>query len=74
MTKSVFIKDEFSSEEFYRATNGHKVNHSNNPNAIYYLLDHPRFGLLPSVVSVKPIKAGEEILVDYNYDGVKFSF
>jgi len=45
------------------------VNHSFKPNAHYDAIDHPRFGIIASVVSFKPIKKGEEIFTDYHYPG-----
>ena len=41
------------------------MNHSFEPNAHYDAIDHPRFGVIASVVSLKPIKKGEEILCNY---------
>ena len=46
-----------------------KVNHSFEPNAHYDAIDHPRFGVIASVVSLKPIKKGEEIFTHYHYPG-----
>ena len=48
---------------------GHKVNHSFEPNAMFSIHDDPRWGLIGSVLSLKPIKKGEELLVDYQYKG-----
>ncbi len=45
-----------------------KVNHSFEPNAIFSTLDHPRFGVVASVISLRPIKAGEEIFTNYGYE------
>ena len=44
-----------------------QVNHSFEPNAQYGAIDHPRFGVIASVVSRRPIKKGEEIFTNYNY-------
>lgn len=51
----------------YRATLGHKCCHSFEPNAQFQSLWHPRFGHIMSVVALKPIRRGEEVLVCYNY-------
>lgn len=51
----------------YRATLGHKVNHSFNNNAWFGHIWHPRFGLIMSVVANRDILAGEEVFVCYNY-------
>ena len=45
------------------------MNHSFEPNAHYDAIDHPRFGVIASVVSLKPIKKGEEIFTHYHYPG-----
>ena len=52
----------------YRATLGHKVNHSfRYANSGYRKVFHPRFGNISSVVAIADIIKGEEILVDYGY-------
>jgi len=49
----------------YSATLAHKANHSFTPNCEWTLFEHPRFGLIRALTSVKPIARGEEILVNY---------
>jgi len=49
----------------YCATLAHKANHSFLPNVEWTLFEHPRFGLIRSLTAQKPIKQGEEILVNY---------
>ena len=52
----------------YRATLGHKVNHSfRYANTAYRKAFHPRFGNIRSVFATKDIIKGEELLVDYGY-------
>ena len=52
----------------YRATLGHKVNHSfSNVNVRFQSAIHPRFGPINAVVSLKHISKGEEILASYAY-------
>ena len=52
----------------YRATLGHKVNHSFvNVNARFQSVIHPRFGPIVAVISLKSIRKGEEILASYGY-------
>ncbi len=51
---------------FLQATLGHKANHSNLPNAEWSLVEHPRFGLIRGLSSIRAIEAGEEILVNYH--------
>ncbi len=51
----------------YRATLGHKANHAFAPaaNLRWSRLEHPRFGLVCSLVADRDVGAGEELLVDY---------
>ena len=52
----------------YRATLGHKVNHSFvNVNAKFRSVIHPRFGPIVAVLSIKNIRKGEEIFTSYGY-------
>ena len=52
----------------YRATLGHKLNHSfTKSKAIWGRAFHPRFGHVKCAVANQDIKKGEEILVDYKY-------
>lgn len=55
----------------YCATLGHKANHCHvAPNAKYDFFEHPRHGFIKCIrVLDAPIAAGEEILVDYGFDG-----
>ena len=53
------------------ASLGHKANHASPPenNCIYYRYDsHPVFGRIKCLRSVRGIKRGEELLVDYGYE------
>ena len=53
----------------YRATLGHKVNHSfTKKNALYQSVIHPRFGPINCLLSTRKIKKGEEILCSYEYE------
>ena len=64
----VDIPPEYWSIEKYRATLGHKVNHSfKKANTVFGNAIHPRFGSILTVFATKDIKKGEEILVDYRY-------
>ena len=51
----------------YCASLAHKANHSFNPNAKFCSFYHPRFGLIPALRAIKPISAGSEVLVNYEY-------
>ena len=55
----------------FRATLGHKVNHSFKYHKTSYgKAFNPRFGNIRSVYATTDIKRGEEILVNYEYDGL----
>ena len=52
----------------YRATLGHKFNHSfKYTTAKYGRAFHPRFGNIRTIYATTNITKGEEILVDYRY-------
>ena len=52
----------------YRATLGHKINHSfRYHTAKFGYVFHPRFGNIRSAVAIADITKGEEILIDYGY-------
>mmetsp|Transcript_50171 Transcript_50171/g.93418 ORF Transcript_50171/g.93418 Transcript_50171/m.93418 type:complete len:368 (-) Transcript_50171:172-1275(-) len=55
--------------DVYCASLGHKANHSSEHNAMYTPVFHPRFGDIKCVRMLVDVQAGEEITVDYGYDG-----
>jgi len=55
----------------YCASLGHKVNHSFVPNAEFSTIYHPRWGRVRSVVTLRDVAVGEELLVDYGYDLIR---
>lgn len=62
------IPEDCVSLSSYRATLGHKVNHSFVPNCSEWFFDHPRFGVVPCERTVRDVRAGEELTLDYEYD------
>ena len=63
------IPKEFWNISKYRATLGHKINHSFvKKNTKFGYNYHPRFGVCRTVVATKNIKKHEELWVDYGYD------
>ncbi|CAB4068287.1 SETD7 [Lepeophtheirus salmonis] len=62
------IPVEFRDIKNYCATLAHKTNHSFLPNAEFLSFDHPRFGVIPCLVTNHDVEAGEEIFVHYGYD------
>lgn len=62
------IPKEYWSLEKYRATLGHKVNHSfTKANTWFGSAYHPRFGHVRTINAETDIKKGEECLIDYKY-------
>ncbi len=41
-------------------------------NGVYSVMEHPRYGLIQSVVAIRNITAGEELFVDYGYREFEF--
>jgi len=65
---TIDIPKEFISSANYCASLAHKTNHSFCPNAEFVAFDHPRFGLVPSILSTHDIDPDEEIFVHYGYE------
>ena len=65
---NIDVPSEYWEISHYRATLGHKANHSFlKSNAKYVSVIHPRHGPILAVVSKRKIKKGEEILCSYGY-------
>jgi len=62
------IIPEYQSLSAYRASLAHKTNHSFLPNCEFSEVNHPRWGLVPCVMTRQDVKRGEELLVWYGYD------
>ena len=65
---TIDIPREFTSTSSYAASLAHKTNHSFLPNAEFVAYEHPRFGLVPCLVSTHDVEAGEEVFVHYGYE------
>ena len=52
----------------YRASLGHKINHSFQPNCKWDQIIHPVFGRIPSIVTLMDLKAGTELTCHYMID------
>ena len=46
----------------YIATLAHKTNHSFHPNAQFIIFDHPKYGLIPGIMTIEDIAEGNEVL------------
>ncbi len=58
------IPEKYRSIDAYRATVGHKINHSFTPNCVWGNMLHPVFGRIPSITALTDIKTGRhDILV-----------
>ena len=65
---SLDVPPQYWSHHNYRASLAHKANHSFEPNCGFRRFSHPRFGLAClAIETFKPIRAGEEIFVNYRY-------
>jgi len=58
---------EYVATKRYKASLAHKANHSFTPNARFSLFDHPRFGLIPAIVTTKEVCKDDEVTVSYDY-------
>ena len=45
----------------YSGSLAHKCNHSFTPNGQFVIFDHPKFGLIPCVSTIKDVVEGEEV-------------
>jgi histone-lysine N-methyltransferase SETD7 len=64
------VAEEWSHTARYCASLAHKCNHSFDPlhqNAKYDMALHPRFGLIKSIRTLRPVSKDEELFVDYGY-------
>lgn len=64
---SLDIPGEFRDFKNYCASLAHKTNHSFLPSAEIDDFVHPRFGLIPCIVSITEIDVDEEIFIHYGY-------
>jgi len=62
------ILEKYQSISNYCASLAHKTNHSFLPNCEFSEIFHPRWGLVPCLVTRQEVKSGEELLVWYGYD------
>ena len=64
----IHIPEQYWNISNYRATLGHKLNHSfKESKVIWGHAFHPRFGHIRSVVAKQIIKRNEEIVINYGY-------
>ena len=52
----------------YCATLGHKANHSFQPNCKYSPFEHPYFGKIKCICTIRKVQANDELTVAYGYD------
>ncbi|TRY64354.1 hypothetical protein TCAL_03641 [Tigriopus californicus] len=65
---TITIPAHLGSMDSYRATLGHKLNHQFKPNCAYGgVLDSPRFGFIRAFFTLRDIKKGEELFINYGY-------
>jgi len=61
------VPKEMASIDKYNATLAHKIQHSFTPNCEMDDFEHPRFGDIKCVATLRPVKAGEELTIHYQY-------
>lgn len=61
------IPEEMTKTNKYKASLGHKVCHSFTPNCEFDNFDHPRFGPIKCIATVRPILRDEELTINYDY-------
>ena len=62
------IPSECVDSSVYVASLAHKANHSFTPNCQYVAVDHPRFGRIPALKTLRHVEKGEELFSHYKYD------
>lgn len=62
------IRPEFQELSAWSASLAHKTNHSFLPNCEFSEINHPRWGLVPCLVTRQDVRQDEELLVWYGYD------
>lgn len=62
------VPSNYSSLTRYCASLGHKANHSFEPNCKYSLFQHPYFGKIKCICTIKCVQTNEELTVAYGYD------
>lgn len=65
------VPSQWSTLNKYKASLGHKANHSFNPNCMYDLFCHPRFGEIKCIRTLRMIDHGEELTCCYDYNHQK---
>ena len=55
----------------YSATLAHKTNHSFHPNAQFIVFDHPKYGIIPGIMTIEDVNEGDEVKMDNSIIKVK---
>ena len=56
--------------ENYRATLAHKINHNFHYNCTEWFFQHPRHGLIPSIIATSDLKQGQELYLHYGNEWI----
>lgn len=64
----VDVPNQCTDVSVYRSSLAHKANHSFDPNCKFVAVDHPRFGRIPALQTLKDVKKDEELFSHYKYD------
>ena len=65
------VPSQWSALSNYKASLGHKANHSFKPNCMYDLFYHPRFGQIKCIRTLRKLDCGEELTCCYDYNHQK---
>ena len=50
----------------YCATLAHKTNHSFQPNSQFIVFEHPMFGSVPAIMTIRDVQKEEEVALYYS--------
>ena len=68
-TVDIDVPPYYSNIITYRASLGHKINHSFNPSTHFCYTEHPRFGSIKGIRTLRRVAKGEELSINYGYSG-----
>ena len=62
------VNFQYQKSSDYTATLAHKINHSFDPNSEFVSAQHPCYGRIPAVRTIRRVAKGEELLAHYGMD------
>ena len=67
-TYGIDVPPDYSDILRYRATLGHKINHSFLANVDFCFTFHPRHGCIRCIKTIRGVGKGDELFIDYDYE------